>query len=590
MAIAEIIRRDQHLLFRVGFGEDGHKLEPDAELELPAGTFVFVEPMGDGTARLARDDGGNPRVIAAADSALAGVYRIAVRAGLRLTYPDEVLAEVRALADAPGIDDPSLVDLTAVPFVTIDYAESQDLDQALFVDVDPDDHSGWRVDYALADAAHFVAPDSALFAEAIARGTSYYLPGLVVPMLPAALSEDLVSLRAGVDRRALVFRVRVSADGVAGPTQLVRARIRSRAKLSYDGVQAFIDDPAARPIDDDAVAASLHRLGQVGRARAGLAERRDVIEYDRVSLRLGLPGPDAPELALDAERRNAVQSWNEQVSLLTNIEGARFLTATADGHAVPGLFKVHPPPTPEALGELASSIDELVDDLGLDGAWRWRRDEGESLADYVERLPDDGPGARLARALQRQSMLIGQQSFFATEPAPHFGIGAAAYSRFSSPMREIVGVVTDHIALARLAGAALPDGLDAAVIEAAADAGNRANATQKRITRQAVKLAMDELFAGELDTPMADRPRRTGTVLGVTPAKLYVQLDDPPVEVKLYVPDQERLLGVRVAVRGRFAVAVDGRVLRVGDAVRLCLREYDRHLDRWVLVVEPPAP
>ncbi len=590
MVIAEIIRRGHELLFRVAFGEDGGKLEPAEPLELPAGSFVDIEPTGDGTARLARDADGTPRVVAAADTALAGVYRIAVRAGLRLTHPDAVMDEVRALAAAPGIDDPSLVNLTDVPFVTIDYSESQDLDQALFVDVDPDDPSGWRVNYALADAAHFVRPDSALFAEALARGTSYYLPGLVLPMLPAELSEDLVSLRAGVDRRALVFRMRVSADGVAGAAQMIRARIRSRAKLAYDGVQAFIDDAKANPIDDPAIATSLRLLGQVGRARTGLAERRDVIEYDRVALRLGLSSPDASELALDAERRNPVQSWNEQVSLLTNIEGARFLTATAAGRTVPGLFKVHPPPTPEALGELESSIDELVADLGLDSVWRWRRDEGESLADYVDRLPDDGPGARLARALQRQAMLIGQQSFFATEPAPHFGIGAAAYSRFSSPMREIVGVVTDHIALARMAGAPLPDGLDPTVIAAAADAGNRANATQKRITREAVKLALDQLFADELDAPLDARPRRTGTVMGVTPAKVYLQLDDPPVEVKLYVPDQERLLGVNVAAQSRFSLAVDGRMLRVGDAARVCLREYDRQRDRWVLVLEPAAP
>ncbi len=406
-------------------------------------------------------------------------------------------------------------------------------------------------------------------------------------MLPAALSEDLVSLRAGVDRRALVFRMRVAADGVAGPTEIVRARIRSRAKLAYDGVQAFIDDPDAHPIADDAIAASLHRLGQVGRARRGLAERRDVIEYDRVSLRLGLSSPDAAELELDAERRNPVQSWNEQVSLLTNISGARFLTATAEGHDVPGVFKVHPPPTPEELDELAASIDELVADLGVDADWRWRRSEGESLADYVDRLPDDGPGARLARALQRQAMLLGQQSFFATEPAPHFGIGAAAYSRFSSPMREIVGVVTDHIALARLNGAPLADGLDREVIEAAADAGNRAIAVQKKITREAVKLALDQLLGEELDAPLDDRPRHLATVMGVSAAKLYVQLDDPPVEIKLYVPDQERLLGLRFAPRGRFAVSVDGQVIRVGDAARVRLREYDRRRDRWVLVLEP---
>ena len=73
--------------------------------------------------------------------------------GLDLAHTARVEAEARALAAAPGLDDPSLEDLEALPFVTIDYEQSKDLDQALLIER-TGAGGGYLVRYALADAAH----------------------------------------------------------------------------------------------------------------------------------------------------------------------------------------------------------------------------------------------------------------------------------------------------------------------------------------------------------------------------------------------------------------------------------------------------
>ncbi len=88
---------------------------------------------------------------------------------LRVAFPPEVIAETEALLRAPGIDDPLLVDRTAMPFVTIDNAYSKDLDQAVHVARDGD---GFMVAYAIADASFYVRPGSALFAARCPRGSS----------------------------------------------------------------------------------------------------------------------------------------------------------------------------------------------------------------------------------------------------------------------------------------------------------------------------------------------------------------------------------------------------------------------------------
>ena len=144
---------------------------------------------------------------ARAGTARAAVLLAALAVGANPFFPARVRREVAAIDLDRSLAERALVDLTSLPFVTIDAATSRDLDQALHVEVGGGPGVAYVVRYALADAAHFVPKDSALFEEALTRGASVYLPGFSVPMLPRELSEGVVSLNPDGPRRALVFEV-----------------------------------------------------------------------------------------------------------------------------------------------------------------------------------------------------------------------------------------------------------------------------------------------------------------------------------------------------------------------------------------------
>src|SRR5690606_32133331 len=210
--------------------------------ELPFANAVKLPAVGDYV--LVRADDGQARAVASvaeAGSSRAELVEIFTRYQLTPAFSDRVQAEVAHFLQNPGIDDPGLTNLTHLPFVTIDGETSLDLDQAAYVERDV---HGYVVYYALADASYYVQPGTALWEEAMRRAASYYLPAIMVPMLPRQLSEGLVSLNPDVERRALVLRTRLHADGSlrqtsqAAATDALRARIRSRAKLSFGGVQA----------------------------------------------------------------------------------------------------------------------------------------------------------------------------------------------------------------------------------------------------------------------------------------------------------------------------------------------------------------
>ncbi len=457
---------------------------------------------------------------------------IVVRFGIPTAHSRAALAQAKALE--PATDDPGLDDLTDLPFCTIDNADSRDLDQALYIQRT---RTGWDVYYALADAAFFVRPGTVLFAEALERGSSYYLPHVSYPMLPRRLSEDLVSLNPGVVRRALLMRMTLAPDGRCTRTTVSRARIRSRAKLTYTGVQALYDgDPT---LEEHPYTDSLKNLRTVGLKRLELAAARNVVAYDR--------GP-----------RPAVEEYNAQISLLCNAEGARLL-AESENPAIEAVFRAHPEPPAERLDAFARLTADLARERDLADAWRW--DRTKPLAEYLAALPTSP--ARLRRAINRQAVMTNVRSVFQADLAPHYGVGVAAYARFSSPMREIVGIYTHWEAL-QLLGAERST-TDPAIREQVIRAGNRSKQLQKRLDKEVERLEIDDLLNGDARLPRRRRPWRRGTVMGLVPTRIYVQLDEPRLDLKVY--NRQRRRGINPTL---------------GDALDLRVRQYDARRRRWV--------
>jgi ribonuclease R len=503
---------------------------------------------------------------------------------LRVDFPPEVTAESDAWLANPGIDDPLLVDLTALPFVTIDNAHSKDLDQALHV---ARDGEGYLVAYAIADASYYVRPGSALFTEAMKRGASYYFPGFSVPMLPRSLSEGLISLNADVPRRALVFWHSLDATGALTGTRLERARVKSRAKLSFAQVQQLIDAPNDSALKGREFVDSLSLLKVVGRLRIALAAERGLVRYRREEVSVELDGEGLAFAVMEVVR-DEVELWNEQLSLMCNAEGGR-LVRESNNAAVQPIYRVQGGPDPERLLGLARLTERLcVRHAVPEEQWRWR--DGVPLSEYLRQLPKGPAGSkvdRLARAITRQAVMVNLRSEYSINPGPHVGVGAEPYARFSAPMREMVGVYLHKEAVELLTGQHPAVEVDEALRVEVVQVANRSRATQRKVQDLSNEVVMSRLFRPQLEKPKAERTRFTGTVMGLSGAKVYVSLDGPPLDLKLLLFDLAPTFG-----GAWLEAAEDGAVLRVkgktepllllGQSVVLRLNKRDEQYRRWV--------
>lgn len=507
------------------------------------------------------------------------------RLEISIDYSEAAMEQAQALAKNPGIDEPTLVDRRELALCTIDEPESKDLDQALYVEALED--SGHRVWYAIADAAHFVRPGSALWREALARGSSYYMPGLVVPMLPRILSEGVVSLNPGEDRRALLFVIELDAQGQVRSRRLERARVHSRAKLSYQGVQAWYDGQGAANCDEQ-VQQSLKELAIMGKRRIALALERGVVPFRRREVDLQSTEGGERIVAYEDLRRE-IERYNEQVSLLCNVQGAHFLLDSEDETlrntgAIHPIYRVHPAPAPERLAALRERIDAMLQCRGLDPKrWAW---DGrvESFADWLSSLPQTGAQGRIAQVIHRQAVVSSGRAGFTSVPGAHHGIGAEVYGRFTAPMREIVGVYLHGEAQERLGGPisgptehSLAEQLRDEVIAAAERAANH----QKALDREANRIVLDQIMRRDCEQGGQERE---GTVMGMTRRKLHVRLQSPPLDIKVYLHHLEAQRGGRLYVDPTQVQLLDGKepVLTLGDQVWIQAMGEDKDADRWI--------
>ena len=131
--------------------------------------------------------------------------------------------------------------------VTIDGEDARDFDDAVYVRRLPGAPDGavWELWVAIADVSHFVLPGSRLDREARDRGNSYYFPTSVEPMLPEVLSNGLCSLRPDEDRLVMAARIGFDDRGIPRTSAFFPGVIRSRGRLTYEGVQEALDKARA---------------------------------------------------------------------------------------------------------------------------------------------------------------------------------------------------------------------------------------------------------------------------------------------------------------------------------------------------------
>ena len=524
------------------------RVRPADSLGAEPGELVVVERLathaGPGFGRIAErlGEAGDPRTV----SLLA-----AHNYDLPMAFSPAALRQAEAARPvAPG---QGRHDLRELPLVTIDGADARDFDDAVFA---TREGAGWHLVVAIADVAHYVRPGDALDLEARERANSVYFPDRVLPMLPEALSSGLCSLRPDEDRACLAAHLWLDASGRVRRHRFERALMRSKARLTYEQVQAAADgapDELTAPL----VAAVIEPLYGAFGALLEAREKRGTLDLEVPEVQIRLDEHGRP---IGARGRARLDSHRliEEMMIAANVAAAEALEQAS----APCMYRVHDRPDPVKIEALV----QLLESLGL-ARGRSALAKPKDLTRLIRRLETP----ELTQLVSTMVLRAQSQAAYSPHNLGHFGLNLGRYAHFTSPIRRYADLMV-HRALIRALKLgeggleAMPGGEDWAELGALL---SRRERRAMEAERSAVDRFLAILMASEVGSSFA------ATVTGVQRFGLFVRLDETMAEGLVPIGRLGEEYFHHDAARHALRGERSGRAFALGDRLRVELTEVD---------------
>lgn len=319
-------------------------------------------------------------------------------------------------------DTKQRVDLRDLPFCTIDPNNAKDHDDAIYFDSKTN-----TLFVAIADVSYFVKENSNLDKLAFKKSNTIYLPSHTLPMLPSILSEDLCSLKEGVDRYSYVFKLELDVKNFSvKKAELFEALICSHRNFSYGRIDRVLEgqldqySALEKGIFDDLI--SLYEITKKFRAK------RFEKGYDFRTSENRLKLKNYLLENIEVEISTASHQLIEECMLLANIEASKKIANI-------GIFRIHEEPSFKA-------ISKLVDDVNIIGV---KVKLLSSVHETIEHIQKEAKKALLELEVDELIIQSQTKAKYSSKNLGHFGLGFNSYSHFTSPIRRYSDLVLHRL-------------------------------------------------------------------------------------------------------------------------------------------------
>jgi len=441
-------------------------------------------------------------------------HRAMLERGLVPDFPPQALAELDAINGPATQTAQPARDLRNFLWCSIDNDDSRDLDQVTVAEAMPD--GAVKIFVAIADVDALVRKQSALDDHARQNTTSVYTVAETFPMLPEKLSTDFTSLNLESDRLAIVIEMVFAGDGSLQNSDLYRAAVRSRAKLVYNSVAAWLEGTGPMPqkistvtgLDlnlrlQDRIAQKLKKLRRLnGALDLETIEARPVFEGDRLK-------------DLEADKKNRARDIIEEFMIAANGFAAQYLASKK----VPSLRRVVRTP---------KRWDRIIELAAERGVALPREPDARALEQFLV-------SAKAADPLHFPDLslsiikLLGPGEYTVQLPgvsaAGHFGLAVKDYTHSTAPNRRYPDLITQRLLKAAAAGQLLPYSAEelAALAKHCTEAEDSAKKVERQVTKSAAAILLESRIGEQFDA----------IVTGASEKGTWVRLLHPPIEGRL---------------------------------------------------------
>ena len=488
----------------------------------------------------------------------AEISSIAREFGLTYKFPKAVTKEAEAIPEViPPSEIKKRLDLRSKNIFTIDPDDAKDFDDAVSIEPLPNGNS--VVGIHIADVSHYVRKNSSIYEEALNRGTSVYLVGKVIPMLPEKLSNRICSLVPDEDRLTFSVIAELTSNGKVVSYEIHKSIIKSKRRFTYDEVQKIIDSRKGDYCDE------IFKLNQISKALRAKRNKKGSINFftPEVVFKLDKLGKPA-----DIQIKEIRESHNliEELMLLANQIIAEHTKLKANKKAVPFVYRVHDLPDKEKIVEFARFVKSLGYHFDPNSA---------NKSKQFQILLDEVKGTEEEAVVNEVAIRSMAKAVYSTKNIGHYGLGFRYYTHFTSPIRRFPDLVV-HNLINDYNNEKTEKNLSLEELE---EICNHASAQERNAVnaeRLSVKMKQIEFLKGKVGEEFH------GVVSGITHFGIFIELNQTLAEGLIRLRDMEDDYYIydekNYAINGRRT----GRRIRLGDKVNVKLIRVDeekRELD-----------
>lgn len=338
-------------------------------------------------------------------------------------FPKEVEKEAAQFGSSvPKQMDPQRTDLTHLTTFTIDPTTARDFDDALSIEKNSD--GSYHLGVHIADVSHYVRPHTKLDEEAYERGNSTYFPQQCIPMLPEALSNNLCSLKEGVERFTVSILMKLDPNGHVQTYEITKGKICSQKRFTYEEAKEVLDGKKQS-----------HLLPQL-QELCHLCHQFKKLRRERGSVDLSLP-----EIKINVNAKGEATGFSrieydithqlvEECMLKANELVAKHLKEKLPS----SIYRIHDAPTAEQMKDL----QQLATLFGF-------KIPSDPSQQDLQQLFDEAKDSPLLYQLSTAYIRSMKLAIYSTENIGHYGLALDHYTHFTSPIRRYTDLVIHRL-------------------------------------------------------------------------------------------------------------------------------------------------
>ena len=478
-------------------------------------------------------------------------------------FPEPVVEEAKRCGNKVDKKDiPNRVDARDRIIFTIDGEDAKDLDDA--VRVEKLENGNYKLEVHIADVSYYVKEDSLLDREALIRGTSIYMLGRVIPMLPRELSNGICSLNAGEDRFTLSCVMEIDQKGKVISSEIYKGIIRVTERMSYKDVQKILEGTDKNVLE---------KYEPYIQEFKNMEELAIILKNRR--LENGYLNLDIPESKIDLDIDGKVTNISRYETTFANEIIEQFMLTANETVAekffwldAPFIYRVHEEPDLEKVNEL----NKFLFNYGL----KIKANQDNIYPKEFAKVLEEIKGKEEEKVISTLILRTLKVARYEAENKGHFGIASKYYCHFTSPIRRY-----PDLFIHRIISKYLEENYDLSQKEIEkykVEAENRSEQSSERekIATKVEREAEDLKKAEYMESRIGEEYE--GIVSSITQFGMFVELQNTVEglirfenlgdEYFIYDEERKRLIGERTNKTYKIGDKVNIRVISANKLLR----------------------